>query len=277
MNTSADLYSVAGESVAILRKRFLTLCDNNHCAAFLLDQFYAYIETRFMWASQGMHYDSDDYSTTIQQLVNNLFGLFTEEQVIDALNLLINKKYIALIEYTQETGYCTLAINMHEIDKDSDVYSNEQSALREKHETHLKAENPTPVYSSPVSQQYYELPLEQKHKTEMGRILYQNKRAEKLELPATLTLEQWISTLDHFERRCAYCKGDYRVLEHYIPLVHGKGTTQANCVPACNKCNSIKGTYHPLAMPEKAQEKMGEALQSIQQYLVKFEVEEDGE
>jgi hypothetical protein len=71
-------------------------------------------------------------------------------------------------------------------------------------------------------------------------------RAQKAELPASLTSQQWIATLDHFEWKCAYCGvRPYRVLEHFIPIGLGGGTTADNVLPACSRCNSTKSLYHP--------------------------------
>jgi HNH endonuclease len=65
-------------------------------------------------------------------------------------------------------------------------------------------------------------------------------RARKSNLVADLTMGQWIQTLKHFDYSCAYCGGRYEVLEHYLPIVRGGGTTQSNCVPACQRCNIQK-------------------------------------
>lgn len=71
-----------------------------------------------------------------------------------------------------------------------------------------------------------------------------NQRAKELNLPGTLTLQQWLNTLTFFQEKCAYCLGTYKCLEHYIPLPHA-GTTQENCFPACPKCNHIKKDKMP--------------------------------
>lgn len=72
-----------------------------------------------------------------------------------------------------------------------------------------------------------------------------NTRAIKLGLPATLTIRQWAKTVWHFNKQCAYCQGKHEVLEHYIPLELGGGTTIDNCVPACKRCNLKKNRTHP--------------------------------
>jgi len=70
-------------------------------------------------------------------------------------------------------------------------------------------------------------------------------RAKAAGVPATLTLGEWVETLKRFNFRCAYCEGQYEVLEHINPISRGGGTTAENCVPACRTCNSTKGTKQP--------------------------------
>lgn len=80
--------------------------------------------------------------------------------------------------------------------------------------------------------------------------------AAAFRVPATLTLRQWLATLEHFSWKCSYCqKRPYEYLEHFIPLIKDDievascslvgGTTIQNCIPACNKCNSCKGRHSP--------------------------------
>jgi 5-methylcytosine-specific restriction endonuclease McrA len=77
------------------------------------------------------------------------------------------------------------------------------------------------------------------------RVLYRHlKRARNLKLPATLTMNQWYETLLYFHGFCAYClRNAYGVLEHFIPLSSGGGTTWNNCIPACQSCNVRKTQY----------------------------------
>jgi len=71
-------------------------------------------------------------------------------------------------------------------------------------------------------------------------------RAEQLGLPSSLTIKQWVCTLEYFHGCCAYCGNRPGiVLEHFIPLTSGGGTTVGNCVPSCYSCNSKKGDKHP--------------------------------
>ncbi len=84
------------------------------------------------------------------------------------------------------------------------------------------------------------------HSPKLAVVMYHNSRAKALNLPATLTTEQWEQAIKHFNHRCAYCPdGPYEVLEHFLPLCLGGGTVANNCVPACHSCNVRKKDKHP--------------------------------
>lgn len=105
-------------------------------------------------------------------------------------------------------------------------------------------------------------------KVEKQKVKHHNTRARNARLPATLTIEQWIATLDFFEWRCAYCYGEYTLLEHFIPMSHGKGTTWDNCVPSCGKCNMLKQGWHPFLEwgPDMSSIKSG--IDRVRSYLL---------
>jgi hypothetical protein len=67
----------------------------------------------------------------------------------------------------------------------------------------------------------------------------QNQRAKQAGARHDLTMEQWLETLEYFDYKCAYCGGDYEVIEHYLP-VYKAGTTVSNCIPACLRGNIWK-------------------------------------
>jgi 5-methylcytosine-specific restriction endonuclease McrA len=71
----------------------------------------------------------------------------------------------------------------------------------------------------------------------------QRRRARKLNLPSTLTLEQWETIVNHFNNRCAYC-GEEKSLtqDHFHPLSKGGEYTSSNMICVCQPCNSSKGT-----------------------------------
>lgn len=81
---------------------------------------------------------------------------------------------------------------------------------------------------------------------ELARVRNHLARARVQDLLADLTLAGWLAALDHFGRSCAYCRScPFTDLDHFIPLSAGGGTTAANCVPACSRCNSLKRALDP--------------------------------
>jgi hypothetical protein len=67
------------------------------------------------------------------------------------------------------------------------------------------------------------------------------RRSRTSALPATLTPEEWATTLADFRGLCAYCETrPARGVEHFVPAQHGGGTTAGNCLPSCAPCNTAK-------------------------------------
>lgn len=96
----------------------------------------------------------------------------------------------------------------------------------------------------------------------------QVRRAEKLNLPATLTQKQWANTRQHFNNQCAYCRGGrYEVFEHFLPINWNGGTIYGNCVPACLSCNTCKD--HPKFILFSNRELAMSALWRVFAYLKK--------
>lgn len=76
-----------------------------------------------------------------------------------------------------------------------------------------------------------------------GQVSMHLGRARKANTPATLTVKQWSQIVSYFNGKCAYCQSrPFQVLEHFLPISSGGGTTEDNCVPACQQCNSKKGS-----------------------------------
>lgn len=74
----------------------------------------------------------------------------------------------------------------------------------------------------------------------------ERRRAWRAKAKCDLTLRAWAATVEHFHGLCAYCgKRPGTILEHVQPIALGGGTTVENCVPACEECNTRKGTRHP--------------------------------
>ena len=84
------------------------------------------------------------------------------------------------------------------------------------------------------------------NRRELNRVNSHLRRAQKLGLDATLTLRDWLNAIDEFGGLCSYCQSrPHQVLEHFIPLLLGGGTTAGNCIPACKECNAAKHQKHP--------------------------------
>jgi 5-methylcytosine-specific restriction endonuclease McrA len=77
---------------------------------------------------------------------------------------------------------------------------------------------------------------------ELDRVTGQVTQARQLQAEATLTLMDWLVTLEDFNWQCAYCQSKpFQVMCHVIPLSVG-GTTPENCVPACYSCCRYRKT-----------------------------------
>ena len=84
------------------------------------------------------------------------------------------------------------------------------------------------------------------HRRELHRVRSHLRRAREAGLEATLTLAQWLQTIDNFSGLCAYCQlQPFQAIEHFVPISQGGGTTIVNCIPVCNQCNSQKNKQHP--------------------------------
>lgn len=77
---------------------------------------------------------------------------------------------------------------------------------------------------------------------EAERLKAELKRAKRLGLPATLTIDEWVGILEQYQWNCAYCGRAFELLEHVTSTRMGGGTTAENCVPACRCCNLRKGS-----------------------------------
>jgi hypothetical protein len=73
---------------------------------------------------------------------------------------------------------------------------------------------------------------------EIDRVEGQRTEARKRGTDATLTVMEWLATLEDFDWRCAYCQArPFQVMSHVIPFPQG-GTVLGNCVPSCYKCKN---------------------------------------
>jgi len=81
---------------------------------------------------------------------------------------------------------------------------------------------------------------------EKVKLSRQKRRTLKKKVKATLTNEQWETTLKHFGGKCAYCgrypkHGEVLQHDHFYPLAKNGELSVFNTIPACGECNSSKG------------------------------------
>lgn len=76
------------------------------------------------------------------------------------------------------------------------------------------------------------------------RLIEQRRRARKAAVANTLTGTEWTAILEYFGHRCAYClqPASRLTIDHIRPIAKGGPHTADNVVPACQPCNSSKGT-----------------------------------
>lgn len=277
-----DLYSHVSEPIAVLRKRFVTICNGNHCAAMMLDLFSATEATAREYTGDPRWGRDEEYnpfrSCTIVELTECFYGLFDDEKVMESFQFLINEEYITG-HYTQEKYEKIPALYRQMKIRCQPNVVQEACNSYEAWFTTWEDRQTDDDHSSPPTQTpspQPQLSEEEKAKIERQRIINEeqskvkshNKRASKVKLEATLTLEQWIETLEYFKWKCAYCQVEkYAVLEHFIPINHGGGTTQRNCVPACHRCNGVKQAWNPLASYGPDLLSIREGLERVRVYL----------
>lgn len=237
--------NIINEESLILRKRYLHICDNNILAAFLLYIF----EEHYNIEGAIANMEDREERTLIytgNTLVKYLYNICSSDEAFNAAHFLATKGFIAMWWANTDDKktprasrpFC-IEYNNSYVTAYSRPYNEERDRLKMEQWERREQSSPAPI------EKPRKIKLENKYKTEASRLDIQKKRAIKLGLPATLTLDEWIATLDYFNWTCAYCQGKYTVIEHFTPLAHGKGTIKENCVPACHACNSLKGTYHP--------------------------------
>lgn len=107
----------------------------------------------------------------------------------------------------------------------------------------------------------------------LKRISNQRRRTRMKSLPSTLTMNEWLETLSHFDNKCCYCSSEHDVLQqdHFIPLSKGGGYTKENIVPACPSCNQSKNDRDFSEWYEKQGFYSIEVKQKILNFIVRHE------
>jgi len=266
------------KNVGMLYDKHLLLCNRNLHAALLLNHFYSFSYYAYC-NSLGIN---DDYHDPA--IYNSLVGIsewfmdaIEQNDMEKAFDLLVAREYVAYHYVDDHTNLprhervMSITCDFQKVDADCGTikspsilthakqHTEAETRRREEEEKYWHAMGPEDIKKS-----------EEKDlmKQEEMRIRYHNSRAKSANLPATLMLDEWLETLNHFGWMCAYCQTrKYTLLEHFIPLGHGKGTTTDNCVPACHSCNNIKQAWNPLASYGPDMERMKEGINRVKTYL----------
>jgi 5-methylcytosine-specific restriction endonuclease McrA len=134
------------------------------------------------------------------------------------------------------------------------VHAKDQ-AWRAKNREHLQAYQANYIQLKPEVRLWIQRRYRRRHPEKVITQI-QRRRARKLAVPINdLTAEQWQEVLQVFHYRCAYCpptckecknKTHALTQDHIVPLSKNGSNTVSNIAPACQSCNSKKGTKGPL-------------------------------
>lgn len=258
--------------------KHILLCEKNLYAAILLEHFRLHSYSADC-SSIGMDDDYHDPAiyNSLAGIAEWFMGTIEPVEMIKAFDLLVSKEYI-LYRYIHNNKstpryqrVMSIVCDYEKVDADSEILPWPKSFIHVPEHRVSKEETNIPtvkqISKMPIPEEC-EDPDDKKVLNETRKVRYHNSRAKKANLPATLTLDQWAEALEYFQWKCAYCqKNEYTILEHYIPLGHGKGTTVDNCVPACGSCNNIKQSWNPNATYGPDMERMKEGFARVQAYL----------
>ena len=250
-------------NIAILRTSLVRLCDGNYCAALILDDIYFracmnddYITNEYRHTRHQRQATERSITTSIPRFIEMMSNMFEEDAVVEALNIIQKKGYadISITEnciVTYTVNHSTINNALESLDRKEEPKGN---GITPKPELKTSTHSGTTIKNGHLTQR------------ETRIVKLHNDRAVSVDLPGTLTLQQWQRTLNDFNHKCAYCRtNEYQVLEHYIPLNFGGGTTADNCVPACKNCNGTKSDQHPSAI--FSPKRLVDAIQHVQAYL----------
>ncbi len=74
------------------------------------------------------------------------------------------------------------------------------------------------------------------------RIRNHIKQQKRKRLPYFYTKDLWLQCVDYFEGKCCYCGQEEKLEhEHFIPFSKDGEYTRNNILPACRRCNFLKG------------------------------------
>lgn len=101
-----------------------------------------------------------------------------------------------------------------------------------------------------AARDYYERHREQiiakvtaylRERPEVRLQLRQQRRARELSAEGSFTATEWLSLVDAFHHRCAYCGAEGPLhADHRVPLARGGTNFISNILPACASCDQRK-------------------------------------
>lgn len=274
---------VVNQKIGIIRSKYLLLCEKNIYAALLLNHFYSYSQQAGQWSIENEDEDEENEYRD-PATYNSLIGVaewfldaIEPEEMEKAFDFLVEREYIYYHYADHNKGapryerVLAITCDWRKVDAECKEIENpkvRRHTLQHTEEETRKEEARQPRGHRVTPEELKAIKERSWEENEARKVKHHNSRAKKANLPATLTPVQWLETVEYFQRKCAYCqKNEYTILEHYIPLGHGKGTTADNCVPACGSCNNIKQSWNPNATYGPDMERMKEGFARVQAYL----------
>lgn len=100
---------------------------------------------------------------------------------------------------------------------------------------------------------------------ESYRIARHKEASYRQNRPCNLLLGEWAETLRHYNWRCAFCKGPFESIDHFIPVSRGGASWVGNVVPACLSCQAAKGNL----LPEEIEFITRDHMDMIARYLAR--------
>jgi 5-methylcytosine-specific restriction endonuclease McrA len=268
----------ANRELGTIRAKHLLLCEKNLYATLLLEHFYTYARSAGQWSieNEGEYCDPAIYNS-LAGVAEWFLGAIGPSEIETAFDFLVEQEYLYYHYADNNKGApryersLVITCDYRKVDAECEEIENPNVRIHARQHTEVqdrKEEVQQPYERRVTPEELKNIKEKDRKEEEARKVKHHISRAKKANLPATLTLEEWIEALEYFQWKCAYCqKNGYTILEHYIPLGHGKGTTADNCVPACGSCNNIKQSWNPHATYGPDMERMKEGFARVQAYL----------
>ena len=119
MSNGSDLYDFG--SMVIIRQKFLKITERNLCTSSVLDRLYAEVTTKLEDAWYEIEHYNKKFDSIAKFSVNLLYiyqcEVFTKEEIVEALNFLIKKEYIRVVD--QQHNTYSFYVDMQKIDRET--------------------------------------------------------------------------------------------------------------------------------------------------------------